>query len=83
VAGLTATIAAYTAADDAVERQRQTLAYWDLVVDAADSITFRLLFNSLRAAYEPALPVLASVLGTGESARPYRVLTARNLHGGD
>jgi DNA-binding FadR family transcriptional regulator len=76
VAGLTATIAAYAAAADAVERQRQTLAYWDLVVDAADSITFRLLFNSLRAAYEPALPVLASVLGTGESARPYRVLTA-------
>ena len=64
------------AADDAVERQRQTLAYWDLVVDAADSITFRLLFNSLSAAYEPALPVLAAVLGAGETAGAYRVLTA-------
>jgi GntR family transcriptional repressor for pyruvate dehydrogenase complex len=77
VAGLTATIAAYTAADDAVERQRQTLAYWDLVVDAADSITFRLLFNSLRAAYEPALealaPLMAEEVGQVEA---YRVLTA-------
>lgn len=69
-------VASYAATDDPVARQRHTLAYWDLVVDAADSITFRLLFNSLRAAYEPALPVLASVLGQGESAGAYRVLTA-------
>lgn len=73
---LTEVVTSYAASDDAVERQRQTLAYWDLVVDAADSITFRLLFNSLRAAYEPALPVLAAVLGRGESAGAYRVLTA-------
>ena len=73
---LTATVEAYADSDDAVDRQRHTLAYWDLVVDAADSITFRLMFNSLRAAYEPALVVLAPVLGTGESAGPYRVLTA-------
>jgi GntR family transcriptional regulator, transcriptional repressor for pyruvate dehydrogenase complex len=66
----------YAGSDDAVERQRQTLAYWDLIVDAADSITFRLLFNSLRAAYEPALPVLAAVLGRDESAGAYRLLTA-------
>ena len=46
------------------------------MVDAADSITFRLLFNSLRAAYEPALVVLAPVLGAGETAGAYRVLTA-------
>src|SRR5262245_60312425 len=69
-------VTSYAGSDDAVERQRQTLAYWDLVVDAADSITFRLLFNSLRAAYEPALPVLAAVLGRGETAGAYRVLTA-------
>jgi len=76
VAQLTATVTAYAATHDPVERQRHTLAYWDLVVDAADSITFRLLFNSLSAAYEPALPVLASVIGAGESAGAYRVLTA-------
>jgi GntR family transcriptional repressor for pyruvate dehydrogenase complex len=73
---LTETAEAYAGSDDAVERQRHALAYWDLVVDAADSITFRLLFNSLRAAYEPSLPVLAAVLGQGESAGAYRVLTA-------
>jgi DNA-binding FadR family transcriptional regulator len=76
VAELTATVTAYADSDDPVERQRLTLAYWDHLVDAADSITFRLMFNSLRAAYEPALPVLAAVLDAGESARPYRVLTA-------
>jgi DNA-binding FadR family transcriptional regulator len=82
VADLTATVSAYAASADPVERQRQTLAYWDLVVDAADSLTFRLMFNSLRAAYEPALPVLAPVLDAGESERPYRVLTAA-VEGGD
>jgi GntR family transcriptional regulator, transcriptional repressor for pyruvate dehydrogenase complex len=82
VAGLTSTIATYAESDDPVDRQRLTLAYWDLVVDAADSITFRLLFNSLRAAYEPALPVLAAVLDAGESERPYRLLTAA-IDGGD
>jgi GntR family transcriptional regulator, transcriptional repressor for pyruvate dehydrogenase complex len=69
-------VTSYAGSDDPVERQRHTLAYWDLVVDAADSITFRLLFNSLRAAYEPALPALAAVLGRGETAGAYRVLTA-------
>jgi DNA-binding FadR family transcriptional regulator len=82
VTELTATVSAYAATDDPVERQRQTLGYWDLVVDAADSITFRLMFNSLRAAYEPALPVLAAVLDAGESVHPYRVLTAA-IEGGD
>jgi GntR family transcriptional repressor for pyruvate dehydrogenase complex len=75
-ARLAQVVTSYAGSEDAVERQRHTLAYWDLIVDAADSITFRLLFNSLRAAYEPALPVLAAVLGRGESAGAYRVLTA-------
>ena len=70
-------VAAYVGSDDAVTRQRHTLAYWDLVVDAADSITFRLMFNTLRAAYEPALAVLAPVLGAERGrAGAYRVLTA-------
>ncbi len=70
-------VEAYAASDDPVARQRHTLGYWDLVVDAADSITFRLLFNTLRTAYEPALSVLAPVLGAEPGrAGAYRVLTA-------
>ncbi|WP_435769678.1 FadR/GntR family transcriptional regulator [Nocardioides sp. SYSU DS0651] len=65
------------ATDDVVAWQELTLAYWDLVVDAADSIVFRLMFNSLRAAYEPAVPALAAVLAdeVGQ-VEPYRLLAA-------
>ena len=51
---------ALAAAPDAVARQRLALAFWDVVVDGADSIVFRLMYNGLRAAYEPALDVLGS-----------------------
>lgn len=54
---------------DPVERQRHALTFWDHVVDGADSIVFRLMFNSLRATYEPALPALAAVM-TAEVGRP-------------
>lgn len=50
------------AASDPIGRQRCALLFWELVVDAADSIAFRLMFNSLRAAYEPALEVLSVVM---------------------
>lgn len=78
---LTEVVDAYAACDEPVARQRLALTYWDHVVDAADSVTFRLLFNSLRAAYEPALTLLAPVLGTVDGSGPsradaYRVLTA-------
>jgi GntR family transcriptional repressor for pyruvate dehydrogenase complex len=43
-------------------RQHAALAFWDAVVDAADSIVFRLLFNSLRLAYEPTISALAPVM---------------------
>ena len=42
--------------------QREALEFWEVVVDAADSIVFRLMFNSLRAAYEPTLEALAAVM---------------------
>ncbi|HEU0191011.1 MAG TPA: FadR/GntR family transcriptional regulator [Mycobacterium sp.] len=42
-----------------VEWQRHTLTFWDRVVDAAGSIVFRLMYNAFRAAFEPALPLLA------------------------
>ena len=74
---LTDTVDALAATDDDVERQVHALAFWDQVVDAADSLTFRLMFNSLRAAYEPALEALAAVMSeeVGQVGA-YRVLTA-------
>ena len=68
---------------DAVRWQELALDYWDLLVDGADSIVYRLMFNSLRTAYEPALPVLGAVLAdeVGQ-AEPYRLLAAA-LRAGD
>ena len=51
-----------TAEDDPVERQRHALTFWDHIVDGADSIAFRLMYNTLRATYEPALPALATLM---------------------
>lgn len=47
---------------DLVAAQQHALSYWDHIVDAADSIAFRLMYNTLRATYEPALPALATVM---------------------
>lgn len=71
------TVEALAATDDAVEQQQHALAFWDHVVDAADSMVFRLMFNSLRAAYEPALEALAPLMAD-EVGQPgaYRLLTA-------
>lgn len=55
-------IIALESAEDPVEQQRHALTFWDHVVDGADSIAFRLMFNTLRAAYEPALPALATLM---------------------
>jgi len=54
---------------DPIERQRCALTFWDHVVDGADSIVFRLMYNTLRAAYEPALLALATVM-QAEVGRP-------------
>ncbi len=80
-AALSATVDALAAVDDGpqgdVERQVHALEFWDQVVDAADSIVFRLMFNSLRAAYEPTLealaPLMAAEVGQIDA---YAVLTA-------
>ena len=66
-----------------IERQRHALTFWDQVVDGADSIAFRLMYNTLRATYEPALPALA-VMMAGEVGRPdaYRRL-ADAIRAGD
>jgi len=70
-------VARLAATIDPVSWQELALEYWDVVVDGADSIVFRLMFNGLRAAYEPALPALAAVLAAevGQVA-PYRLLAA-------
>jgi len=51
------------------------LTFWDHIVDGADSIAFRLMYNTLRATYEPALEALATVMAD-EVGRPsaYREL---------
>ena len=59
---LDAAVADLTDAEGPEARQHAALAFWDAVVDAADSIVFRLLFNSLRAAYEPTIAALAPVM---------------------
>jgi GntR family transcriptional regulator, transcriptional repressor for pyruvate dehydrogenase complex len=74
---------ALAAEEDPVERQRAALTFWDHVVDAADSIVFRLMFNTLRATYEPALPALGTVMAA-EVSRPelYRQV-AQAISAGD
>ena len=55
-------LAGLAGGDGPVARQRAALAFWDAVVDLADSIVFRLMFNNLRYAYEPAIEALAPLL---------------------
>ena len=76
-AGLSEVVDQLASTDDGVERQVHALAFWDLVVDAADSLVFRLMFNSLRLAYEPALEALAALMAE-EVGQPvaYRLLTS-------
>ncbi|MBU9765210.1 FadR family transcriptional regulator [Mycobacterium sp. TNTM28] len=56
------TVDALSAESDPVAQQRQALGFWDQVVDGADSIAFRLMYNTLRQTYEPALPALATMM---------------------
>ena len=62
VPALSAILDELAAEPDSIAQQVIALEFWSRVIDAADSIAFRLMYNSLRAAYEPALPVLAAVL---------------------
>ncbi|MFC7446762.1 FadR/GntR family transcriptional regulator [Rhodococcus daqingensis] len=56
------TVRALGADDDPVGRQRHALNFWECVVDGADSLAFRLIFNSLRQAYEPTMAALGEVM---------------------
>jgi DNA-binding FadR family transcriptional regulator len=65
-----------------VGRQRAALAFWDKVVDLANSLVFRLLFNSLRLAYEPAMEALAPLLdGEVSNTHGYRAVADAVLAG--
>ena len=76
-AALDDVLAAFAATTDPVHWQLTALEFWDVLVDAADSIVYRLLFNSLRAAYEPAVPALGALLVDEVGVlEPYRVLVA-------
>ncbi|MEX7471573.1 FadR/GntR family transcriptional regulator [Mycobacterium adipatum] len=83
VALLDAAIEALSEDTDPLQRQRHALTFWDHLVDGADSIAFRLMYNTLRATYEPALPALA-VMMAAEVDRPeaYRAI-AEAVHRGD
>ena len=72
---LDAAIDALATESDPVARQRHALTFWDHLVDGADSIAFRLMYNTLRATYEPALPALAVMMATEvDRAEPYRAI---------
>lgn len=45
-----------------LQRMWRALEFWELIVDSADSIAFRLMFNTMRDAYVPALDVLVNVM---------------------
>src|SRR4051812_9489105 len=68
-------VGALDAAEGSEARQHAALAFWDALVDAADSIVFRLLFNSLRLAYEPTITALGPVMESEvDNVAGYRAL---------
>lgn len=69
--------------DASLAWQELALEFWDVIIDGADSIVWRLMFNSLRAAYEPALPALApAVAAEVGQIEAYRLL-AQAIAAGD
>lgn len=79
---LTAAVDALATEQDPLARQRVALTFWDHLVDAADSIVYRLLFNQLRTVYEPAMAALTGVMDT-EVGQPdrYRALATAVIEG--
>lgn len=75
-------VSALAEAPDDIARQYAALAFWDAIVDLADSIVFRLMFNNLRHAYEPAVEALAPLLDDEVSnLAGYRAISAAVLAG--
>ncbi|WP_370323685.1 FadR/GntR family transcriptional regulator [Euzebya sp.] len=61
--------AAIPAAEDPLTQQARSLAFWSDVVDRSGSLVYRLLYNGLRAAFEPGMAALAQVLAV-EAGHP-------------
>lgn len=80
---LSASIDELCATTDPVAAQRAALAFWDVVVDGAESIAFRLMFNSLRAAYEPTIDALSALMSAEVSQREAYVALADAIAAGD
>jgi DNA-binding FadR family transcriptional regulator len=75
-------VTALEADDDPVARQRAALTYWEILVEGADSIAFRLMFNSMRAAYLPLLDALAPVMSAEvDQVEAYRRLARAVIAG--
>lgn len=68
---------------DVAGRQRAAMAFWDAVVDRGGSIVFRLLYNQLRAAYEPAMGALADLLAVETDRGDLHVAVAEAVVAGD
>lgn len=69
--------------DDPVRRQHVALTFWDDLVEAADSITFRLMFNSMRAAYLPLVEALAPLMAAEVDRVDAYAALARAVGAGD
>ena len=81
-AALAAALEELTTQTEPIGRQRAALAFWDVVVDGADSIALRLLFNSLRASYEPVLDAMSTVMDAEVSNHDaYRTLASAITRG--
>lgn len=59
------------------------LHFWDLLVDAADNIAYRLAFNSLRSTYEPLASALSTLLEEELRASGDRHIIVTALASGD
>jgi DNA-binding FadR family transcriptional regulator len=79
---LSAALDELAAQTDAIARQYAALAFWDVIVDGADSIALRLMYNSLRASYEPVIDAMAAVMDVEVSNHDaYRALAAAITRG--
>jgi DNA-binding FadR family transcriptional regulator len=79
---LQAAVSALESDADPVARQRVALDYWEILVEGADSIAFRLMFNSMRAAYVPLIDALAEVMAAEvDQVEAYRRLARAVIAG--
>ncbi len=59
------------------------LGFWDILVDAADNVAYRLAFNSLRATYEPLAETLSPILADELSDNAEHITIVRAIKKGN